>query len=142
MSFGGSDCRRLATSVASVSSIVASRVEGRAGELMKRAAMTVGMLVVLASAAGCVTNPKKTVLNLDTTDPKWISRECVAVRKQIARYHDGDTARAIVGFAGNYAAPYAGTGASLLMTQRQDKRRAEMNKLVKDACVTRHHGLL
>src|SRR5579875_227129 len=109
---------------------------------MKRAAMVLGGLAVLVGASGCVTNPKKVVLNLDTTDPKWTSPECVAARRAVHKYHDGDTARAIVGFAGNYAAPYAGTGAALLMSKHQDKKRAEMDKWVKDACVTRHHHWL
>jgi hypothetical protein len=109
---------------------------------MRRAAIMLGAAVVLASASGCVTNPKKTVLNLDTSDPKWTSRQCVAVRKSVARYHDGDTARAIVGFAGNYAAPYAGTGAALAMSKAQDGKRAELNKQVKAACVTHHHHWL
>jgi hypothetical protein len=97
---------------------------------------------LLVSAGGCVTNPKKVVLNLDTTDPKWTSEECVAARRAVAKYHDGDTARAVVGFAGNYAAPFAGTGAALLMSQRQDKKRAELDKWVKDACVSSHHHWL
>ncbi|HEX4098124.1 MAG TPA: hypothetical protein VHX64_15475 [Caulobacteraceae bacterium] len=109
---------------------------------MRRAAMLLGAMAVLASGAGCVSNPKKTVLNLDTTDPRWISPACVAVRKHVAKYHDGDTTRAIVGFAGNFAAPYAGTGASLAMSKAQDPKRAALNKQVKDACVTRHHHWL
>lgn len=109
---------------------------------MKRAAVFLAAWAALASASGCVTNPKQTVLNLDTTDPKWTSPDCVAARKAVHKYRDGETARAIVGIAGNYAAPYAGTGAELIMSQHQDKKRAEMNKWVKDACVTRHHHWL
>ncbi len=108
---------------------------------MKRWAVVIGAAAVLASVGGCVTNPKKTVLNLDTTDRKWTSRDCVAIRKNVARYHDGDTTRAIVGFAGNLAAPYAGTGAALAMSKEQDDRRAALNKRVRDACVTHHHWL-
>ncbi len=109
---------------------------------MRRAAIVVGAAALLVSAGGCVTNPKNTVLNLDTTDPKWVSSDCIAARQAVARYHDGDTARTIVGFAGNYAAPFAGTGAALLMSERQDRKRTELNKWVKDACVTPHHRWL
>jgi hypothetical protein len=109
---------------------------------MKRIVMLAGAVVLAASASGCVTNPKQTVLNLDTTDPKWTSPACVAVRKGVARYHDGETGRAIVGFAGDRLAPYAGTGAALVMSQRQDKQRAEWNREVKSACTTRHHHWL
>ncbi len=109
---------------------------------MQRLGMIVAVTVLVVGASGCVSNPKKTVLNLDTTDRKWTSPACVATRKAVARYHDGDTARAIVGFAGDRAAPFAGTGASLVMSQRQDSRRAELNRRVKDACVSRHHHWL
>jgi hypothetical protein len=109
---------------------------------MRRAAMLIGAAALLTSVGGCVTNPKQTVLNLDSTDPRWMSPGCVAVRKMVARYHDGETTRAIVGFAGNYAAPFAGTGAALLMSEQQNGKRADLNRLVKDACVTpRHHWL-
>jgi hypothetical protein len=109
---------------------------------MRRAALLVCAATFLVSAGGCVSNPKATVLNLDTTDPKWTSQDCVAARKAVAKYHDGGTERAIVGFAGNYAAPFAGTGAALLMSERQNPKRARLNKLVKDACVTPHHHWL
>jgi hypothetical protein len=109
---------------------------------MKRIALLAGAMVLAASVSGCVANPKKTVLNLDTTDPKWTSPACVAVRKGVAKYHDGETGRAIVGFAGDRLAPYAGTGATLVMSQHQDAKRAAWNKEVKEACVTRHHHWL
>jgi len=110
---------------------------------MRRVVIMIGAAAaLLASASGCVSNPKKTVMNLDTTDRKWTSPACVAIRKKVFRYHDGDTTRAVVGFAGNLAAPYAGTGAALAMSKEQDKTRAEWNKRVKDACVSqRHHWL-
>ena len=111
------------------------------GDAVKSAAIVLGALALAAGVSGCVTNPKQTVLNLDTTDPKWTSKACVAARKGVARYHDGDRTRAVVGFAGNFAAPYAGTGAALVMSQRQDKQRAELNKDIKAACVSRHHWL-
>jgi len=101
-----------------------------------------GAVAVLAGASGCVSNPKQTVLNLDTTDPKWTSRDCVAVRKHVAHYHDGDTTRAIVGFAGDLAAPHAGTGAALAMSKAQDGKRAQLNQQVKAACVTRRRHFL
>ena len=109
---------------------------------MRRAVIFVGAAAVLASTGGCVSNPKSTVLNLDTTDPKWTSNECIAARKAVARYHDGETTRAVVGFAGNYAAPFAGTGAALLMSEAQNKKRSDLNRWVKEACVSSHHHWL
>ena len=52
--------------------------------------MTRLTLVLLAclGLAACQTNPKQTVLSLDTTDPRWESAKCVAARKAVAAYND------------------------------------------------------
>jgi hypothetical protein len=52
--------------------------------------------------------PKQTVLNLDTTDRKWMSRECVRHRKAVADYNDGERTRGVLGLA-DFAAPFVGT---------------------------------
>ena len=100
---------------------------------MLRRAATLGLLVLLSA---CQANPKQTVLNLDTTDPKWTSRACVQHRKAVADYNDGERVRGVLGFA-DYAVPFAGTATSLLMSWRQDPHRAELNRRVQEACVSR-----
>jgi hypothetical protein len=92
-------------------------------------------LAVLLLAAGCQTNPKVTVLNLDTTDPKWSTRRCIAHRKAVADYNDGERSRAVLGLA-DYAVPFAGTAASSLLSWRKDPIRAELNARVQRDCVT------
>lgn len=97
-----------------------------------RSALTVAALLL---AAGCQTNPKQTVLNLDTTDPKWNTRKCVAHRKAVADYNDGERTRGVVGLA-DYALPFAGTAASSLLSWRKDPVRAELNARVQRDCIT------
>ena len=98
---------------------------------MRRALSLVGVLLL----AACESNPKQTVLNLDTTDRKWLSRECVMHRKAAADYNDGERTRALIGFA-DYAAPFVGTAGSLLLSWRKDPQRAELNRRVERACIS------
>ena len=100
---------------------------------MVRHALSMGLLVLLAA---CQANPKQTVLNLDTTDPRWTSRACVQHRKAVADYNDGERTRSVVGFA-DYAVPFVGTATSMLMSWRQDPHRAELNRRVQESCVSR-----
>ena len=100
---------------------------------MLRRATTIGLLALLGA---CQVNPKQTVLNLDTTDPRWTSRACVQHRKAVADYNDGERVRGVLGFA-DYAVPFAGTATALLMSWRQDPHRAELNRRVQQACVSR-----
>ena len=97
-----------------------------------RAALT-GVLLLLGA---CQRNPKATVLNLDTTDPKWASRQCLQHRKAVADYDDGQRVRTVVGLA-DYAVPFAGTVSSMLLSWRQDPHRAELNQRVQRACISR-----
>ncbi len=99
---------------------------------MRRAILFIGVLLV---AAGCQTNPKQTVLDLDTTDRRWTSRQCVLARKAAADYDDGQRARGVVGLA-DYVAPFAGTVASTLMSWRKDPQRAQLNAIVQRHCIT------
>ncbi len=93
------------------------------------------LIAVLVLAAGCQSNPKQTVLNLDTTDRKWASRDCVRHRKAAADYNDGERTRALVGFA-DYAVPFVGTATSMLLSWRKDPARAELNDRIVAACVS------
>ena len=102
---------------------------------MLRRALTVGVLVLVSA---CQVNPKQTVLNLDTTDRKWSSRECVSHRKAAADYNDGERTRAMLGLA-DYAVPFAGTATSLLMSWRKDPMRAELNERIRRACVSQNN---
>jgi hypothetical protein len=96
-------------------------------------------LLLCASAlwlGACVSSPKQTVLNLDTADPQWSSRRCIAARKAAARYDDGETTRGVVEFLGNLAAPFAGTGAALAMSASKDGDRAGLNRQIRANCVS------
>ena len=97
-----------------------------------RRVFALGVAVLLAA---CESNPKQTVLNLDTTDRRWASRECVRHRKAAADYNDGERARALLGFA-DYAVPFVGTASSLLLSWRKDPQRAELNRRIEQACVS------
>jgi hypothetical protein len=101
---------------------------------MRRHVLVLGALA--ASLSACVSSPKQTVLNLDTTDHRWTSRECVAARKEVARYNDRAGARGVVGVLGNLAAPFAGTATSLALSAAQDRTRADLNHRVRSACVS------
>jgi hypothetical protein len=93
------------------------------------------LLGVMLLAAACQSNPKQTVLNLDTTDPKWMSRKCIAHRKAAADYNDGERTRAVVGLA-DYAAPLVGTAASSLLSLGKDPQRQALNERIKRDCIT------
>ena len=92
-------------------------------------------VALLLLAAACQSNPKQVVLNLDTTDPKWMSRKCVAHRKAAADYNDGERTRAVVSLA-DYAAPLVGTAASSLLSWRKDPQRAALNERIQRDCVS------
>jgi hypothetical protein len=95
-------------------------------------------LAVVAAAltlAACQTNPKQTVLNLDTTDRKWSSRQCVQARKAVFRYNDGERVRAAAGLA-NFVTPYVGTAASTLLNLGKDPQRERLNAVVRASCVS------
>lgn len=101
---------------------------------MRRNALLMGALAMALSA--CVSSPKETVLNLDTTDRKWTSKRCVAARKAVAHYNDLERERGLLGFVGNIAAPFAGTAASLALSAAKDKERARLNHEVRAACIS------
>jgi hypothetical protein len=99
---------------------------------LKRRVILFGCLALLGA---CQSNPKAVVLNLDTTDPKWTSRKCVAHRKAAADYNDGERTRAVVGLA-DFAAPLVGTAASSLLSWGKDPARAALNERIQRDCVT------
>ena len=92
-------------------------------------------VALLLLAAACQSNPKAVVLNLDTTDPKWMSRKCIAHRKAAADYNDGERLRGVVGLA-DYAAPLVGTAASTLLSWGRDPQRAALNERIQRDCQT------
>ncbi|MFN3514294.1 MAG: hypothetical protein ACK41C_14695 [Phenylobacterium sp.] len=96
----------------------------------------VALVAAAVGLGGCVSSPKQTVLNLDTTDRKWTSSRCVAARKAVARYDDQEATRGVVGFVGNLMAPLAGTAASLAMSAARDDERAALNRRVRVACIS------
>ncbi|MEI9965182.1 MAG: hypothetical protein WDM92_11235 [Caulobacteraceae bacterium] len=76
--------------------------------------------------------------DLDSTDPKWTSRRCVAARKAVYEFDDHRTVRAVVGVAGNAVVPFAGTATSLALGASQSKTRKRLNHQVESACISRH----
>lgn len=100
---------------------------------MKR---VLGLAAAAMLLAGCVSSPKETVLNLDTTDRKWTSGRCVAARKAVARYDDRQMTRGVVGVVGNLVAPFAGTATALALSAAQDDERARLNHRVRSACIS------
>jgi hypothetical protein len=105
---------------------------------MRRESIASGVLALIAliSAAGCATDPKQTVMNLDTTDRKWTSRECVSARKAVYEFNDHHNLGTAVSAVGNLLVPFAGTGASIALTGEQQRERETLNHRVLHACVS------
>lgn len=105
---------------------------------MTRQGFALGAMAVaaLVAAAGCATNPKTTVANLDTTDHRWTSRQCVAARKAVYQFNDHHNLHTVMGVAGNLVLPFAGAAADLTMSGEQQKERERLNNWVLDACVS------
>lgn len=94
-------------------------------------------LSAFALLAACQASPKQTVLNLDTTDPRWTSAECVAARRRAHAYDDKELTRAAAGVAGVAAAgPIAGAAAATTLSLGQDDEREDLNVQIRRACVT------
>jgi len=101
---------------------------------MLRAAAIVVLCIALWA---CQTNPKQTVLALDTTDPQWTSAKCVAARKAVADYNDHGRERDAAALAGAVAGmPVAGAAASAAMTAAQQDEREDLNNEVRAACIS------
>lgn len=96
-------------------------------------------LAVAALLLGaCQTAPKQTVLDLDTTDPRWLSAGCIAARKETRDYNDKPLVRAAAGVAGTVAAgPVAGAAASTALSASQDDEREDLNNKILRACVSK-----
>jgi hypothetical protein len=101
---------------------------------MGRNALMMGALAMALSA--CVSSPKQTVLNLDTTDPKWTSKRCVAARKAVHRFDELQRERGLLGFVGNLAAPMAGTAAAMALSATKDDERTRLNHQVRASCIS------
>ncbi|MGE5502218.1 MAG: hypothetical protein ACM3W4_09860 [Ignavibacteriales bacterium] len=95
------------------------------------------ILIACLMLAACQSNPKQTVLNLDTTDPRWKSAECVQARKDAADYDDREGVRAATAVAGLVAGvPAAGAIANLTLNAAQDRERKKLNRKVLSACIS------
>ncbi len=103
---------------------------------MKRRNLSMAVVGLALGLGGCVTSPKQTVLNLDTTDRRWTSRKCVAAREQVYQWDDQHGLKTVVGVAGNLVVPFAGTAGSLAITAGQRREREALNRQVLAACVT------
>ena len=76
------------------------------------------------------------MLNLDTTDRKWVSARCVAARKAVARYDEQRMTHRVGRTVGNLAAPFAGTATSMAMSAAKDDERSDLNHRVTAACIS------
>ena len=95
------------------------------------------MLLVCLTLAACQTNPRQTVLTLDTTDPKWESAQCVTARKTVAGYNDREGVRTATALAGMVAGvPVAGALANAALTAAQQDEREDLNNEVRAACIS------
>jgi len=98
---------------------------------------TAPIVLCCLALAACQTNPKQTVLNLDTTDPRWKSRACIDARKAVATYNDREGVRAATSVVGLVAGvPVAGAVASGLLSAAQDDEREDLNNKVLAACIS------
>jgi len=96
---------------------------------------TAPLFLACLMLAACQTNPKQTVLNLDTTDPQWKSGRCVTARKAVAEYNDKEGVRTATAVAGLVAGvPVAGAVANLALNAAQDDEREDLNNKVLAAC--------
>lgn len=105
---------------------------------MKREGFVLGAmaLAALLAGAGCATNPKTTVANLDSTDRRWNTHQCIAARKAIYEFNDHHNLHTAMGVAGNLVIPFAGAAADLTMSGQQQKERERLNTWVLNACVS------
>ena len=93
-------------------------------------------LAALLASAGCATNPKTTVANLDSTDRRWNTRQCIAARKAVFQFNDHHNLHTVMGVAGNLVVPFAGAAADLTMSGQQQHERERLNTWVLNACVS------
>ena len=102
----------------------------------ERIALSAVALAALLASAGCATNPKTTVANLDSTDRRWNTHQCIAARKAIYQFNDHHNLHTVMGVAGNLVVPFAGAAADLTMSGQQQKEREHLNTWVLNACVS------
>ena len=106
--------------------------------MMGREAIVAGAMALagLLSCTACATNPKTTVANLDSTDRRWNTRQCIAARKAIYQFNDHHNLHTVMGVAGNLVVPFAGAAADLTMSGQQQHERERLNTWVLNACVS------
>ena len=105
--------------------------------MMSREAVTGGVLALAAVlCTACATNPKTTVANLDSTDRRWNTRQCIAARKAVYQFNDHHNLHTVMGVAGNLVVPFAGVAADLTMSGQQQHERERLNTWVLNACVS------
>ena len=102
----------------------------------ERFALGVVAVAALLAGAGCATNPKTTVANLDSTDRRWNTRQCISARKAVYEFNDHHNLHTVMGVAGNLVIPFAGAAADLTMSGQQQHERETLNNRVLDACVS------
>lgn len=105
---------------------------------MGREKLALGAMAAAAllAGAGCATNPKTTVADLDSTDRRWNTHQCIAARKAVYEFNDHHNLHTVMGVAGNLVVPFAGAAADLTMSGQQQKERERLNNWVLNSCVS------
>lgn len=102
---------------------------------MTRAAPIV--LLCLALTACASTNPKLTVMQLDSNDPAWAAPDCVTARQAAANFNERKgvkTAIAVAGMASGI--PGAGLVVNAALSAAEEKERKRLSNAVTAACVS------
>jgi hypothetical protein len=85
--------------------------------------------------AGCASQPKQTLLSLDTSTAAYASAECVQARQAALEYDDKMLGRVGVGLALGLLGPLGVVGA-VAMDANQNNERKRLNEIIVRACTT------
>lgn len=83
--------------------------------------------------AGCASQPKDTMLRLDTSNAAYASPECVQAREAALAYDDKLLGRTGVGIALGLLGPIGVVGA-VAMDVNQNNERKRLNEIIVRAC--------
>lgn len=91
--------------------------------------------ICILGLTGCASQPKSTMLALNTTDPAYASPECVQARQAALDYDDKVLGRAGMGIALGLLGPIGLIGA-VAIDANQNNERKQVNEIVTRACTT------
>ena len=85
--------------------------------------------------AGCASQPKATMLALNTSDPAYASADCMQARGAALAYNDNTAGRVGIGLALGLLGPIGLIGA-VAMDANQNTERKRLNEIIERACTT------